>query len=94
MTNLDDCPNCKMSLVGDPIPDQSLPLYGGSTHYRKEVGVEIRGVYDGVLYWSCPGCGWAWHRWDDSNPEKVAKARPYIEEARRTATSTNRWDVV
>ena len=26
------------------------------------IGNEIWGVYDGVLYWSCPDCGYAWVR--------------------------------
>jgi hypothetical protein len=26
------------------------------------VGYEVRGVYDGVLYWLCPICGHAWPR--------------------------------
>lgn len=26
------------------------------------VGHEIRGVYDGVLYWACTACGLAWAR--------------------------------
>lgn len=25
-------------------------------------GIEVRGVYDGVLYWQCLECGWAWSR--------------------------------
>jgi hypothetical protein len=27
------------------------------------VGVEIQGVYDGVLFWRCTACGTASHRW-------------------------------
>ncbi len=27
------------------------------------IGVEIPGVYDGVLYWACPACDRLWHRW-------------------------------
>ncbi|WP_370944050.1 hypothetical protein AB5J62_33755 [Amycolatopsis sp. cg5] len=30
-----------------------------STHF---LGVEIFGVYDGVLYWECGDCGLRWHR--------------------------------
>jgi len=26
------------------------------------VGVEVRGIYDGVLYWHCDMCGSAWPR--------------------------------
>ena len=30
--------------------------------YSKVIGVEIPGVYDGVLYWECPYCWYAWPR--------------------------------
>lgn len=32
-------------------------------------GVEVRGVYDGVLYWQCPApsCGHAWHRFSEGH---------------------------
>lgn len=36
--------------------------YGDATHFRREVGIQVSGVYDGVLYWSCPDCGLAWPR--------------------------------
>jgi hypothetical protein len=39
--------------------------YGEATHYSRVMGHEIRGVYDGVLFWSCPDCGLAWPRWND-----------------------------
>ena len=29
------------------------------------LGYEIRGVYDGVLYWVCGNCGRAWPRFTD-----------------------------
>lgn len=28
----------------------------------KIAGVEVQGVYDGVLYWFCQACGKAWSR--------------------------------
>jgi Zn ribbon nucleic-acid-binding protein len=31
------------------------------------VGVEVRGVYDGVLYWECLSCGHRWHRWPEGH---------------------------
>ncbi len=39
--------------------------YGDSTHFRREIGHEVPGVYDGILFWSCPDCGFAWPRWTD-----------------------------
>lgn len=50
MTLLEDerCANCQANLIE-----------GG---HSRVIGVEIQGVYDGVLYWQCPDCGFAWGR--------------------------------
>ena len=48
MTMLEACPHCKW------------PLVDGEE--RLELGHEMRGIYDGVLFWSCPRCGLAWSR--------------------------------
>ena len=32
----------------------------------KPTGVEIRGLYDGVAYWTVPG--YNWHRWPFGSP--------------------------
>lgn len=60
----DTCPECGTSLIGDPIPSEDRGAFGHAAHFRREIGVEIRGVYDGVLYWKCPDCGRAWNRWE------------------------------
>jgi hypothetical protein len=39
----------------------SCPRCGGAD--KEIIGVEIRGVYDGVLYWECGVCNHAWNRW-------------------------------
>lgn len=31
--------------------------------YSRVVGVEVRGTYDGTLFWQCPDCEHHWHRW-------------------------------
>lgn len=31
------------------------------------LGVEVRGVYDGVLFWKCQACGHAWNRWPENS---------------------------
>lgn len=63
MSEHESCPHCGASLQGEPIPEPSRHWYGdGVTHYSRKIGHEIRGVYDGVLYWSCPDCGEAWQR--------------------------------
>lgn len=55
-----------------------LPYGDGKTHFRREIGVEIQGVYDGMLFYVCPDCGGAWHRWDLADMR--TKAQPYIDE--------------
>lgn len=52
----DVCPHCAVDLA-----------YVGESGQRfsHRIGVEIRGVYDGVLFWACPECWTPWHRWDD-----------------------------
>jgi hypothetical protein len=60
------CPHCKANLQGDAIPQDLIDkgYYAhDATHYSKIIGIELRGVYDGVLYWQCPECGGKWHRW-------------------------------
>lgn len=41
------------------------------------VGVEIRGVYDGVLFWQCPFCNGRWHRWKPGTRQH-ARAEEYV----------------
>lgn len=62
-----ECPHCGADLRGDPLPreyvDQGLYSPDSRTHYSRKIGIEERGVYDGILYWMCPDCGGKWHRW-------------------------------
>lgn len=44
-----------------------LPYGGDNTHFSRLIGVEISGVYDGVLFWQCPDCGGRWHRWPEGS---------------------------
>lgn len=49
--------------------------YGKVTHFGRQIGVEVSGVYDGVLYWMCPDCGGRWHRGIDA---LHGAAEPYV----------------
>lgn len=40
--------------------------------------VEIRGAYDGGLYWLCQSDGFAWHRWPTGHYLNH-RAQPYID---------------
>jgi predicted RNA-binding Zn-ribbon protein involved in translation (DUF1610 family) len=84
MTEAEVCPSCKADLRGKPIPEEYLRAghYGewdGVTprFYSRIVGIEVRGVYDGVLYWQCPDCGHKWHRWPEGHHLR-RKAEYYV----------------
>jgi rubredoxin len=70
------CPHCGVNLRGDPIPEKSQEVFGAS-HYGREIGVEVRGAYDGVLYWECPVCEGTWQRWKEGSSQ-YEKAIPYM----------------
>lgn len=74
----DICPHCEANLQGAPIPQEYIDKgwYGDKTHYSRIIGVEIREVYDGVLFWQCPDCGGRWQRFTD--PHYRAKAEKYV----------------
>lgn len=42
--------------------------YGETGQYSRKIGVEIQGVYDGVLFWQCPDCQGRWHRFAETDP--------------------------
>lgn len=69
---IDNCPQCGANLQGEPIPPEHRHWYGGATHGRREIGVEVQGVYDGVLYWYCPDCGYAWPRFTEGRLAAVS----------------------
>ncbi len=37
------------------------------------LGIVVRGVYDGVLFWKCQACGMAWHRFEDGCRRRAAQ---------------------
>lgn len=45
---------CSCLIYGDLPPEDRF--------YSRCMGYEIRGVYDGVLFWGCPDCGHLWPR--------------------------------
>lgn len=42
------------------------------------VGIEVRGFYDGVLYWKCKECGKCYHRWDEAWQALRSKAEEHM----------------
>lgn len=73
------CPNgCDLRgpLIPETIRDNYTP---GSIYYSRKIGVEIRGVYDGTLFYTCPDCGIAWQRWQ-AGSHRAAQAQPWIDD--------------
>jgi hypothetical protein len=71
------CPHCGVSLVGDEIPEEHRRP-GGYTRYAREIGIEVRGVYDGILFWQCPDCDGRWHRFAEGHWLR-SRAERYID---------------
>lgn len=70
----DPCPHCGTELAYE----------ANGTTYSRKIGMEYRGVYDGALHWSCPICGWAWHRWPEGPTSWRGKAEPYVRDIQNT----------
>lgn len=70
MTRPDNCPHCGVSLLGELMTPAQYASghFGESSRYRREIGNEVQGVFDGVLFWSCPDCGGTWQRFDMTSP--------------------------
>jgi len=67
------CPSCGADFKQE-VTQKDGSVWTGS----RVIGVEIRGLYDGVAYWICPDCKVVWHRWADSPGN--ARLRYNIEE--------------
>jgi hypothetical protein len=54
---MDNCPKCKVSWIGEPIPEDIAHHYSG-THWRREIGIDggMLGIYDGIVALKCPDC--------------------------------------
>ena len=57
----DKCPHCQSDLTGDPIPQEWLDMYGGSTHYSQVIGIYDREL-DRTVAYRCPDCNGEWKR--------------------------------
>jgi hypothetical protein len=39
----------------------------GENEGSRTIGIEVRGAYDGVLFWQCPDCDGRWHRFPEGH---------------------------
>lgn len=73
------CPHCGHDLTaydesGKPkmVPETFPPHF-----YSTKIGMEIPGVYDGILFWVCPVCNGRWHRFSE-NDDRYEAADEYV----------------
>lgn len=73
--------NAKYPHWASPVQPRCFCLpYGEATNWRREIGHEIQGVYDGILYYTCPDCEKAWNRWTESTDRLYQEAERYVRE--------------
>lgn len=53
---IDNCPHCKVSLIGEPIPEADREVFGSATHFRREIGIYSL-EEDRCVHNQCPDCG-------------------------------------
>lgn len=63
-----------------PINGCRLDYEQNGKQYSHGIGVVIRGVYDGTLFWECPFCGGRWHRFGEGDPLR-ARAEMFVSRA-------------
>lgn len=68
------CPHCTANLIGELASD----YYGKPYYPRLAFGHEEPGIYDGILYWSCPFCRGTWHQFDKSYGRRYQAAQRFI----------------
>lgn len=56
---IDQCPKCKVSLIGEAIPKEHRHHFGNQTHFSRKIGIVVN---DRVRTWQCPECGHKWPR--------------------------------
>ena len=75
---------------------ENLTHYVRGTRYSKAASIEVRGVYDGGLFYAHPieggGCGFAWHRWEEEVRRRNPGARSYQSLREKAQPFITRWN--
>lgn len=63
--------------------------------FSRKHGIEVRGVYDGVLVWQCPDCAEMWPRFQKNDDGRFlwTKGMEYIDAINKKAKELSREDV-
>lgn len=73
---MEECPYCFIDLRGSQLPGTDPPQY-----YSKLMGIEVPGLYDGILYYECPSCQGKMHRFRKGTRERKL-AEVYVDDER------------
>ncbi len=58
----EECPDCAVSLIGEPIPEEYKHMYGPElTYYYRVIGIYSLET-DRTTKWRCPDCHYEWER--------------------------------
>ena len=58
-----ECPKCRASMMGEPIPEKDREVFGGVEWFSRVIGFTDPDK-DGAWRWECPDCG---HEWLDGD---------------------------
>lgn len=51
-----NCPECGVSWIGNPIPDDLKKEYNNRSHFTKLVAVPAKNNFSKIVAYECPGC--------------------------------------
>lgn len=74
MERPDNCPNCGVTWIDEPIPMDIRHSYGSRTHFRREIAIYDRDL-DCTIAWECPDCRYQLAR-DAGEIARVAEIIP------------------
>jgi len=67
------CPRCNADLIEEHVNEDGSCVTG-----RREIGVELPHLYDGILFWCCPDCGETWNDWPLDHPRRAVAVREQL----------------
>lgn len=68
---MNNCPHCKVSLIGEEIPEEMREHYSAPYVWKREIGLEYPGKYDGIWEYMCPDCEGKWPSEANINKEMI-----------------------
>lgn len=76
--------------------EEDLTHVVNGVEYSRATAVEIRGVYDGALFYAhtkeSGGCGFAWHRWQEAEVRGNNGYRSYLSLREKAQPYIDQWN--